>query len=595
MAETYIDVGPEMVALAGRAHARQVHAPSRISPTTTPSSPAACPRAAGRSRPRSSPTASSASGRDRVHISPYYPSYHLTIGETTLGQAVPEELTAEEMQRRADNDERGMGLALGGRLLKACLDRGVEPQTSHRAVELIMEDGEVAGVVFETPEGRKEVRAPNVVIATGGFEHNAELKRAFLRGPCTHTVAVETNTGDGLKMAMRVGAMLGNMREAWWMPMIELPTDIVPTGQQLLTYERTLPGAIMVNRQGKRFTNEASNYNAFGAAFHEQDTTMGVVPQPAVLARLRPDLARQVRLRRRPRRHREGPHGLDHLRRHAGRAGGEARHPGRRARGDDRALQRQRARPPRSRLQPRLERAGPVVGRPDAARRHRAGLARAASRRRPTTRSRCSAARSAPRADRRPTRTRASSTSTATSSPGLYAAGNAMASPLGMTYGGAGGTLGPAMVFGYLAGRDIAQRVADRRRPSGAGRLARRRLNPVNERKGDRNHGIEHDLPGEGREVTGCPVMHQDFSTTAQRSATTGTSPTSCARAARTSTTSTPAAATGCSRATRPSRTSTRRRRSSPASRSRRGSRTRSTGSCRRRSTRRITSSTAAS
>ncbi len=39
---------------------------------------------------------------------------------------------------------------------------------------------------------------------------------------------------------------------------------------------------------------------------------------------------------------------------------------------------------------------------------------------------------------------------------GLYAAGNVMASAMGMTYGGAGGTLAPAMVFGFLAGRDAA-------------------------------------------------------------------------------------------------------------------------------------------
>jgi hypothetical protein len=56
--------------------------------------------------------------------------------------------------------------------------------------------------------------------------------------------------------------------------------------------------------------------------------------------------------------------------------------------------------------------------------------------------------------------------------PGLYAAGNAMASAMGMTYGGAGGTLGPAMVFGYLAGRDAAESGSSAAGSSAAGSSA---------------------------------------------------------------------------------------------------------------------------
>src|SRR3954466_14033822 len=458
MAETYVDRGPEMV--------RYLHDRTPVQFYALPDFPDYHPEQVGAMGEggRSLETPLFPYGelgewKDRVHISPYYPTYHLTIGQTTLGQARPEEISPEEMQRRIDNDERGMGLALGGRLLKALLDRGVEPQTEHRGVDLIMEDGEVAGVVFETPQGRKEVRAPNVVIATGGFEQNAELKKAFLRGPCTHTVAVETNTGDGLKMAMRAGAMLGNMGEAWWMPMIEVPTWLVETGQQLLTYERTLPGAIMVNRTGKRFTNEAANYNAFGAAFHEQDTTMGVYRNlPCWL------VFDQIWLDK---------YGF------AGGLGGTEK-----ARTDwitSGATPTELAEKlgiPADALEATIERFNtnardlhdPDFKRGWSAQDKRWGDP---TLRDGTARASLGAVETAPYyAIEVFSGALGTKGGPATDTharvldvdgdviPGLYAAGNAMASPLGMTYGGAGGTLGPAMVFGYLAGRDIAERVA---------------------------------------------------------------------------------------------------------------------------------------
>jgi succinate dehydrogenase/fumarate reductase flavoprotein subunit len=458
MAETYIDRGPEMVKWLHERTPVQFYAVADF-PDYHPEQVGGLPKGGRSLETPLFPYGELGEWGPRVHISPYYPTYHLTIGQTTLGMAVPEPFDPEEMQRRAENDERGMGLALGGRLLKACLDRGVEPHTGHRARELMMRDGQVAGVVFETAEGRKEVFAANVVIATGGFERNAELKRAFLRGPCTHTVAIETNTGDGLKMAMRAGAMLGNMREAWWMPMIEMPTDIVSTGQQLLTYERTLPGAIMVNREAKRFTNEGANYNAFGAAFHEIDTVMGVYRNlPCWL------VFDQTWL---------GKYGF------AGGLGGDVK-----ARTDwitssetltglaeqlgipgdvlEQTVERFNANA-RELRDPDFKRGWSAQdqwwGDPTL----RDGTARASLGPLETppfyaiqVYSGALGTKGGPLID---THSRVIDVD-GDVIPGLYAAGNAAACPLGMTYGGAGGTLGPAMLFGYIAGRDIAERVA---------------------------------------------------------------------------------------------------------------------------------------
>jgi len=150
---------------------------------------------------------------DRVSPSPYFPNQHITMSETPLGRAVPAIPSKEEIARRQVRDERGLGQALVGRLLKACLDRGIEPLVSARARQLRVEDGAVTGVVVETADGTVEIGARRgVILATGGFEWNEEYKRAFLRGPLTHPVSTPTNTGDGLYMAMKAGAMLGNMR-----------------------------------------------------------------------------------------------------------------------------------------------------------------------------------------------------------------------------------------------------------------------------------------------------------------------------------------------------------------------------------------------
>ena len=139
-----------------------------------------------------------------------------------------------------------------------------------RASRLLREGagGRVVGVDIEG-----ERLSGVVILATGGFERNASLSSAFLRGPIAAPVGVPTAEGDGLRMAMGVGAMLGNMSEAWWCPAIQIPGETIDGSPffRLLQTERTLPGAILVDSDGRRFVNEAQNYNDVGRSLFEFD------------------------------------------------------------------------------------------------------------------------------------------------------------------------------------------------------------------------------------------------------------------------------------------------------------------------------------
>jgi succinate dehydrogenase/fumarate reductase flavoprotein subunit len=162
------------------------------------------------------------------------------------------------------------GGALAGQLLKALIERRIEPQLEHAARELVIEEGRVAGVRVDKGGQDFFVRARRgVVLASGGFEWNRALAAQFLGGVLTHPNSPPTNEGDGLKMAMSAGADLANMSEAWWCPSLVIPGEEYD-GKPLHRGDfatRSLPHTIIVNRKGRRFVNEAQNYNDLMKAF----------------------------------------------------------------------------------------------------------------------------------------------------------------------------------------------------------------------------------------------------------------------------------------------------------------------------------------
>lgn len=198
----------------------------------------------------------------------------LMLRETPLGGATtmpPMEVLGERMAAR----QCGFGQAMVARLLKACLARGIEPMLGVDVTRLLRDGDRISGIEGEQGGAPLTLKARRgVVIATGGFEWDTESRQTFLRGPVTAPASPPTASGGGLKLAMAAGAKLGNMTSAWWAPTLVTPDAPWASGEsraQIILIERTVPHSIMVNRSGKRFCNEAANYSALGGVFHQFD------------------------------------------------------------------------------------------------------------------------------------------------------------------------------------------------------------------------------------------------------------------------------------------------------------------------------------
>ena len=198
-------------------------------------------------------------------------------GAVTYLELSRREVDRQEVERRGREGIITMGPALVAGLLDALVTRGVSVHTATRAEELIVDSG---GAVCGIATSAGEIRG-RVVLATGGFERDAAYAKGFLGGPVQAPVGAPWARGDGLRMAMVVGAELGNMSEAWWCPAMRIPGEEID-GQpfyRLILTERARPGTVMVDRNGDRFADEAQNYNDLGRSLHAFDAASFDLPR----------------------------------------------------------------------------------------------------------------------------------------------------------------------------------------------------------------------------------------------------------------------------------------------------------------------------
>ncbi|HMY99526.1 MAG TPA: FAD-dependent oxidoreductase [Burkholderiaceae bacterium] len=182
----------------------------------------------------------------------------------------------KELLRYGKGIQVTSGNALAARLAKSALAAGVPIWTEAPAVKLIQQAGQVVGAVIRRDGQEVEVRTRRgVVLACGGFPHDAKrIARAYphLRSGGEHLSPVPTgNTGDGIALAEGVGGQfdLRFPSASAWMPVSRVENRDGSVGVFPHLLDRYKPGVIGVLRNGQRFCNESESYHDVGAAMVE--------------------------------------------------------------------------------------------------------------------------------------------------------------------------------------------------------------------------------------------------------------------------------------------------------------------------------------
>lgn len=180
-------------------------------------------------------------------------------------------------RRKSKYDRRAaLGSALVASLRRSLMDRNVPLWLNTDFKDVLIEDGRVSGINVNASGKVLELKASRAVIfGSGGFEQNQTLREKFLPKPTRASWSATppgNNTGAALEAGMNIGAATALMDWAWWAPTIAVPGEEKPRG---VFAERAFPGAIVVNSLGQRFVNEAAPYLEFVDAMYTDNQKTG--------------------------------------------------------------------------------------------------------------------------------------------------------------------------------------------------------------------------------------------------------------------------------------------------------------------------------
>ena len=176
------------------------------------------------------------------------------------------------------------GAALQGRMLQASLRAGVEIRIESPVTELIVENGAVKGVVT-TKDGKPwRVGARlGVLVNAGGFAHNQAMRDRYAPGTSVKwTMAAPGDTGEMIEEMRRIGAALAQMEERvgnqQTLPPGAENSDAKPTAQAMTAS----PHCILVDQSGVRYLNEGGSYMEYCQRMLQRNKTVPAAPSWAI-------------------------------------------------------------------------------------------------------------------------------------------------------------------------------------------------------------------------------------------------------------------------------------------------------------------------